>query len=62
MEKNPLAGIEFFGFMALAAWLVYHQFIAARRDRQQSEEPGDEDRWRHRADATPSDTPGQRDA
>jgi hypothetical protein len=43
MEKNPLAAIEFFGFMALAAWLVYHQFVAARRDRQRPDKTQDED-------------------
>jgi hypothetical protein len=33
MDGNALKAIEFYGFMALAAWLVYSQFIASRRDR-----------------------------
>lgn len=38
MDGNSLKAIEFYGFMALAAWLVYSQFIAARRDRNRSED------------------------
>jgi hypothetical protein len=34
MDGNALKAIEFYGFMALAAWLVYSQFIASRRDRR----------------------------
>jgi hypothetical protein len=44
MERNPLAAIELFGFLALAGWLVYHQFVARHRDRGQSDDPRDEDR------------------
>jgi hypothetical protein len=47
MDGNSLKAIEFYGFMALAAWLVYSQFIASRRDRGQ-------DRDRDRPDDTPS--------
>jgi hypothetical protein len=38
MDGNSLKAIEFYGFMALAAWLVYSQFIAARRDRDRPDE------------------------
>ncbi|WP_373509725.1 hypothetical protein [Thiocapsa sp.] len=47
MDGNSLKAIEFYGFMALAAWLVYSQFIASRRDRGQ-------DRDRDRPDESPS--------
>jgi hypothetical protein len=33
MDKNPLLAIELFGFMALAVWLVYYQFVSSRRGR-----------------------------
>lgn len=45
MEKGALLAIEFYAFMALAAWLVYRQFIAARRDRSHREK-GDESKER----------------
>jgi hypothetical protein len=46
LDGNSLKAIEFYGFMALAAWLVYSQFIASRRDRGQ-------DRDRDRPDESP---------
>ncbi|UHD17771.1 hypothetical protein [Thiocapsa bogorovii] len=43
MDGHALKAIEFYGFMALAAWLVYSQFIAARRDRRRpDDDPSDE--------------------
>jgi hypothetical protein len=33
MDGSSLKAIEFYGFMALAAWLVYSQLIASRGDR-----------------------------
>jgi hypothetical protein len=38
MDGNALKAIEFYGFMALAAWLVYSQFIASRRDRHRPDD------------------------
>jgi hypothetical protein len=38
MDGNALKAIEFYGFMALAAWLVYYQFIASRRDRHRPDD------------------------
>ncbi|WP_200389216.1 hypothetical protein [Thiocapsa imhoffii] len=37
MDANLLKGIEFFGFMALAGWLVYRQFIASGRTQHRPE-------------------------
>jgi hypothetical protein len=42
LDGNSLKAIEFYGFMALAAWLVYTQFIAPRRDRGQDRDRPDE--------------------
>jgi hypothetical protein len=53
MDGNSLKAIEFYGFMALAAWLVYSHFIDARRDRNHAEdsssneEPPDSDEPPH---------------
>ncbi|EGV16563.1 hypothetical protein [Thiocapsa marina] len=38
MDGNGLKAIEFYGFMALAAWLIYSQFIASRRDRHRPDD------------------------
>ncbi|MCG6983637.1 MAG: hypothetical protein LJE61_00335 [Thiocapsa sp.] len=42
MDQNPLKAIEFFGFMALAGWLVYSQLVASRRDHARQHGSGSE--------------------
>jgi hypothetical protein len=36
MDGSWLKAIEFFGFMGLAVWLVYYQYVSSRRDRDRS--------------------------
>jgi hypothetical protein len=43
MDGSSLKAIEFYGFMALAAWLVYSQLVASRRDRDRPDEPPPDD-------------------
>jgi hypothetical protein len=51
MDKNPLLAIEFFGFMALAVWLVYYQFVSSRRGQ---EEPDSDKGARRDEDGPPA--------
>jgi hypothetical protein len=54
MDGSWLKAIEFFGFMGLAVWLVYYQYVSSRRDRDRS---GQTESRSHDSDAGKDETP-----